>query len=126
MLDSVSGQAADYPNTVAIPADFTEVPVPLPSRTVRQLGYPGAERFVMFYYEPRGQEVMWRDGHRYGFGLGGWSAWTEQIVPLAEELGVRLDGWPNPGAALVYDRLLRRAYFADRSSAEQFILPPRQ
>ena len=31
------------------------------------LGYRRRDRFVIFYYEPRGDEVLWRDSGSYGF-----------------------------------------------------------
>ena len=40
----------------------------------QKLGYHGNDRFVLFYYEPRGEEVIWRDSHSCGFSTGAGAA----------------------------------------------------
>lgn len=88
----------------------------------RKLGYFGDARFVMFYWEPRGQEVMWNDGRSYGFGTGAWSFFSAKIAPLANRYSVRLgDGDTAGHQALVIDRVRRHAYFAHRDLAEAFL-----
>lgn len=88
----------------------------------RKLGYFGASRFVFFYYEPRGQEVMWNDGRSYGFGSGGWMAFGDEVAPVAARHGVDLGDESHKGRqVLLLDRTKGDAYFADRRSAERFV-----
>ncbi len=108
--------------TMVLPAAFTESPLPLPSQIARKLGYNGAARFVTFYYESRGDEVLWRDHDSYGFGTGGWLFFLEHIAPLARDLGLDLGTHDSRGTqALVIDRVLGRAHFADRDVAIRFV-----
>jgi len=86
------------------------------------LGYLGKARFAFFYYEPRGEEVVWNDGRSYGFGTGGWRAFLSEIVPLADHYGVDLGDVHARGKhVLLVDRQLRQAFFADRESAEAVV-----
>lgn len=123
MQSTIPVPSTDYVSApIVLPPDFVEVPVPLPMHLARSLGYCGGARFVMFYYEPSGEEILWRDGRSYGFGTGGWLCFIDQIAPLAEACGLNLGG-PTVRAvhALIFDRLLRQAYFADRDSAIRFL-----
>jgi hypothetical protein len=89
----------------------------------RRLGYFGQGRFVFFYYEPRGEEVVWNDGRTYGFGCGGWMAFQEDVAPLARSYGADMGDERRPGPhVLVVDRELGHAYFADRATAERFVI----
>ena len=88
----------------------------------QRLGYFGKSRFVFFYYEPRGEEVVWNDGRTYGFSCGGWRVFCDEVVPLAARHGVDVGDHQRRGdQVLVVDRELRQAYFADRSIAERFV-----
>lgn len=88
----------------------------------RKLGYFGQARFVLFYYEPRGEEVLWKDSWSYGFGTGAWAYFMDQVVPLARRYGVDLGSSEGSGSeVLIIDRFNGRAYFADRKSAERFL-----
>lgn len=88
----------------------------------RELGYFGQERFVMFYYEPRGQDVIWADGRSSGFGTGGWQYFLDEIEPLARRMGLDAGSTTSRGRhALVLDRHFGHAYFADRGEAEAFV-----
>ncbi len=88
----------------------------------RRLGYFGQSRFVFFYYEPRGEEVVWNDGRTYGFGYGGWLAFQDEVAPLAAQFGADVgDGQRRGDHVLVIDRQLNVAYFADRTVAERFV-----
>jgi hypothetical protein len=88
----------------------------------RELGYFGQDRFVMFYYEPRGQDVIWVDGRSSGFGTGGWRCFFDQIEPLARRHGVDAGSATSRGRhALVVDRDFGQAYFAERGEAEAFV-----
>lgn len=115
----------------AVPPSFTRL-----SQAARQqqgvdrgLCYFGHDRFVMFYYEPRGQDVMWVDGRSSGFGTGGWQYFLDEIEPLARRMGIDA-GSPNSRGrhALVVDRDYGQAYFADRDEAQAFVTgrPPRR
>jgi len=86
------------------------------------LGYRGPDRFVMFYYEPRGEEVVWRDSASYGFATGAWSTFLTEVGPVADhyQADVGCNGVPAREVLLV-DRRDRRAYFAERNEAIQFL-----
>ena len=94
----------------------------LPAGIDRRLGYCGDAPFVSFYYEPRGEEVVWEDGRTYGFGSGGWCAFLAVIAPLARRYGADLgDGAAAGKDVLLLDRLRGSAYFAPRGSARRFV-----
>jgi hypothetical protein len=127
--------APPFPAPAAPPGTVRALPQHLSAGLDRRLGYFGEARFVMFYYEPRGEEVLWNDGRSYGFASGAWCMFTERIIPLAVRHGFNL----GPGAAggtsgggqaaaaatdaLVVDRLTGRAYFARRDAALRFPTP---
>jgi hypothetical protein len=129
--DTGEGRPWALPPWVEVPADFTSLAEPLPAGLDRRLGYPGERRFVAFRYEPRGEEVIWDDGHTYGFGTGGWSAFLDRVAPLAARYGVDLGIEPNVAtprrrpthhtAVLLLDRTGGCAYFAGRASTERFL-----
>lgn len=105
-----------------IPRHFRKLNDPLHPRLDRKLGYFGSRRFVMFHYEPRGQEVLWNDGHTYGFGTGAWCFFFEKIIPLAEQHNASVGSNDADGRdALLLDRLRREIYFAERRAAAQFL-----
>lgn len=106
----------------AVPPGFLKVSDPLQQWLDRQLGYFGDDRYVFFYYEPRGEEVMWNDGRGYGFGNGAWQTFFDQVAPVASRHGVNVGAGEVPGEhALVVDRLCRQAYFADLTSAKAWV-----
>lgn len=88
----------------------------------RMLGYRGTDRFVIFYHEPRAQEVLWRDSHSYGFATGAWSTFIDEVAPVAQHYGVNVgcDG-SRATHVLLVDRTERRAYFPLREEAIQFL-----
>jgi hypothetical protein len=119
-----SEAAEARPPGTAVPDAFVRVTQQLHSWIERKLGYFGGDRFVIFYYDPRGQEVIWKDASSYGFASGGWIVFTEQIGPLAEHhrADVGLHSASTRGAdVLLIDRLTREAYFAERALAEAFL-----
>lgn len=119
--DGDSGQPPPWPD---VPADFVLLAEPLPAGVDRGLGYVGERRFVAFRYETRAEEVMWDDGHTYGFGAGGWCIFLDRIAPLAARYGtdVGLGGAGSCRAdVLVLDRATGSVYFASRASADQFL-----
>lgn len=88
----------------------------------QKLGYPGRERFVVFYYEPRGEEVIWRDRRSYGFATGAWTTFKEELAPVADLYGVEVGSEVSPARhVLLIDRADHRAYFVERGEALQFI-----
>ncbi len=105
-----------------IPHEFLRLPQGLQQPIDRRLGYFGQGRFVFFYYEPRGDEVMWNDGRTYGFGTGGWEMFHQDIAPLAEQHGMNVGvSGRRAEHALVLDRERREAYLAEREAAEEFV-----
>ena len=105
-----------------LPAGFVALSERLPPGLDRRLGYVGDERFVIFYYEPRGEEVVWDDGHTYGFGAGGWCAFEDVVAPLGRRYGADLGNEVSAGRdVLVLDRLRGMAYFAERGCARRFV-----
>jgi hypothetical protein len=88
----------------------------------RMLGYRGQDRFVIFYHEPRAQEVLWRDSHSYGFATGAWSTFMDDVAPVADHYHVNVGCQATPAThVLLIDRSDRKAYFAARSEAMQFL-----
>ena len=105
-----------------VPVDFVELVECLPSNLDRQLGYFGGGRFVAFHYEPRADDVIWRDERSFGIGTGAWQTFGQEVQPLAEMYDVNLGS--NQRAAdhvLVFDRVRLTAYFAPKSCAEAFL-----
>lgn len=88
----------------------------------QMLGYRGSDRFVIFYHEPRAQEVVWRDSHSYGLITGAWPTFMDEVAPVADHYGVDV-GCNGAGVThvLLVDRVERRAYFALRLEALQFL-----
>jgi hypothetical protein len=105
-----------------LPYDFVELSECLAGQTDRQLGYFGEGRFVAFRYEPRAEDVMWRDERSFGIATGAWQEFMDQVQPLADLYDVNVGS--NDRAAehvLVFDRTRLTAYFAPRDSAEAFL-----
>ena len=88
----------------------------------QMLGYRGPDRFVLFYYEPRGEEVLWRDSASYGFATGAWSTFLTEVGPVADHYNVDVGCHGVPAReVLLVDRRDRRSYFAERHEAIQFL-----
>ena len=103
-----------------VPAGFVKIEGRVRQRIDRALGYFGQARFVFFYFEPRGEEVVWNDGHSYGFATGAWLTFDRKISPLARNCGLNL-GDSGSGHVLLVDRMTGQAYFAPRAEAEQLV-----
>ena len=104
----------------ALPPGFLALSERLPPYLDRSLGYVGDDRFVIFYYEPRGEEVVWEDGHTYGFGAGGWCAFEDLVAPLGRRHGADLGNGKSAGRdVLVLDRQRGLTYFAERGCARR-------
>jgi len=54
---------------------LTPLKAPVPPMFEAALGYQGDARYVAFYWQPAGDEVMYDDGH--ASGDGDWWAWIE-------------------------------------------------
>jgi hypothetical protein len=94
----------------------------LPPALDRKLGYFGNARFVLFYYEPRGHEVIWNDGRSYGFARGGWMSFEDDVAPVAARHKTDIGAADHHGEhVLVLDRKLEQSYFANRAVAERFV-----
>ena len=88
----------------------------------QKLGYPGRERFVFFYYEARGEEVVWRDSHSYAFATGAWQVFLDELAPLAKLYGVDLGSNGQPVKhVLLIDRGNVKAYFVPKHEAIEFM-----
>ena len=93
----------------------------------RKLGYFGSGRFVAFHYEPRAEDVIWRDERSFGIGTGAWQVFLEQVQPLAELYNMNVGGTGRAADhVLVFDRVRLMIYFATRASAEAFLGRRRQ
>ncbi|MGA2499124.1 MAG: hypothetical protein ABSH20_15390 [Tepidisphaeraceae bacterium] len=115
--------AKTAPANASAPAGFLRLGKCLKQCLDRKLGYSGEDRFVLFHYEPRGQEVMWRDGRSYGFGHGGWQAFFDEVEPVAREHGISVGDDTRPADhVLVVDRVEGEAYFADRKRAQKLVM----
>jgi hypothetical protein len=121
-LDLESPAAAAGCVALAVPPGFLKPGGRLQQRIDRALGYFGQSRFVFFYFEPRGEEVVWNDGHSYGFATGGWRVFGERVLPLAHGQGVNVG--QTGGRAdhvLLIDRITGQAYFAPREAAAEWV-----
>ena len=119
--DTPNGAEAISPAS-AIPRGTLSLGGRLQQSIDRRLGYFGQDRFVLFYYEARGEEVVFNDGHTYGFGSGGWQAFADEVAPLARRYGLNLGtGGTRADHVLLVDRGLRQTYLAVRDGAEQFV-----
>ena len=108
--------------SLQIPTDFMLVADPRIAGMDRKLGYYGRARFVIFYYEARGEDVMWKDGTSCGFGSGAWRIFFDEIGPLATHFKADIGSSELAGAhALLIDREKRVGYFARRQSADEFM-----
>src|SRR2546421_1055558 len=71
----------------------------------QKLGYHGRDRFVLFYYEPRGEEVIWRDTRSSGFATGAGQLFMDELAPVADAHKVDVGGSGSPGThVLLIDR----------------------
>ena len=112
---------------VGIPADFIELSECLPARSERQMGYFGDSRFVAFHYEPRAEDVMWRDERSFGIATGGWQRFLDEVEPLADLYGVNVGSHGRSAQdVLMIDRVRLTCYFAPRASAEAFLARRRE
>lgn len=88
----------------------------------QELGYDGQDRFVLFYFEPRGREVRWRDSQGSGSVGVGFTPAFAQIEARARAVGITLgDSLSSGDHVLLVDRLEHQACFAYREQAQEFL-----
>ena len=105
-----------------VPDEFIDISGPAVAGIDRALGYFGNEPYVLFAYESRGGEVMWKDGQSCGFAHGAWEILTRRVEPVAQEHGVTLGRDTADGShVLLVDRRRGRAYLAQPVMAEVFL-----
>jgi hypothetical protein len=123
--ESVGAEAS--PLVSAVPSGFSKLSDRLQQSIDRQLGYFGQDRFVMFYYEPRGAEVVWTDSQSCGFGTGAWRVFLDEIEPLARRDGADLGTAEARGRhGLIVDRAYGHTYFAEQREARAFLSQQRR
>jgi len=119
---SSPARTARLPVDALIPHDFVDVSHLLDPGLDRRLGYHRDARYVGLFYEPRGDEVIWNDGASYGFALGGWRYFADEVQRIADhhacDLGV---GATAARHMLVIDRRQHTAYLAERGTAQRFL-----
>jgi hypothetical protein len=118
-MSAIGSNPEDHPAALAALVALIEKSV---QGMDQKLGYHGQDRFVIFYYEPRGEEVIWRDSHSYGFATGAGQLFIDELEPVAELHKVDVGGEGSPGTnVLLIDRVDRRAYFVERDEAIRFL-----
>ena len=88
----------------------------------QELGYFGADRFVLFYYDPRAHQLTWRDSRSFGPGSVESPASLACILDKARASGVSLgddSAWGDH--VLLLDRVDQQACFAYREAAQEFL-----
>jgi hypothetical protein len=91
-------------------------------RIDQELGYFGHDRFVLFYYEPRMHEVMWRDTRSSGSACNGWPPSFATIAAKAQTRGISLGSDTESGDhVLLVDRVDQQVCFAYREEAQEFL-----
>ena len=128
--DNPIGQLSDgpTPNPPAaqllwpVPDEFIEITGAKLAGIDRSLGYFGTEPYVVFAYEERAGEVMWKDGQSCGISHGAWDVLAARVEPLARARDATLgrDGCPGSHVMLV-DRRRGRVYLAEPVMAEVFL-----
>ena len=105
-----------------VPDEFLDITSPKLTRIDRALGYFGNEPYVLFAYEERAGEVMWKDGQSCGISHGASDVLAARVEPLARTRDATLgsDGCPGSHVMLV-DRRRGRVYLAEPVMAEVFL-----
>jgi hypothetical protein len=105
-----------------IPDTFVDVSHLVDPGLDRRVGYHRDARYVGLFYEPRGDEVIWNDGASYGFALGGWRFFADDVARLTQQYPCDLGVGATPAThMLVIDRQRHTAYVTSRASAERFL-----
>jgi hypothetical protein len=121
-LPTRNSPASASPFASAVPPGFLKLTGRLQQRFDRALGYFGQSRFVFFYFEPRGEEVVWNDGQSYGFATGAWCEFGEKVIPLARICGAHVGDADRKGDhVLLIDRITGHSWFAPRDAAQHLV-----
>ena len=121
------GEISPFPGSTSpicwtVPDEFLDITTAAIRGIDRAVGYFGNEPYVLFVYESRGGEVMWKDGQSCGFSHGAWEILSRRVEPIAREHGVTLGGESADGShVLLIDRRRDRAYLAEQVMAEVFL-----
>src|SRR6185312_6587589 len=115
MSGEASSQSAELPDGLIALRDQV-------ASIEHKLGYFGDSHYVVFGYCAGGGEVIWKDGHSWGFGTGGWRIFLEEIAPLAMSHGIDLGSIGSAGThVLLVDRRNHVVYAGRRELAEEFL-----
>lgn len=110
------------PSYQSDPADIRRLEQSLQQGIEQQLGYCGQDRFVLFYFDPQTQRVMWRDSRACGAGETEQTALFRLVEATAKACGVSVGSATGPGDhALLMDRVAHRATFSFREQAQEFL-----
>jgi hypothetical protein len=110
-------------NPPEIPHSFERLPMQLPPRLAELLGYCGRARFVAFYWEQVGDELMFDDGQSEG--TAEWFPFKRLVEhPRVAPLIFRYDFGSSDCEAmhwLIVDRHRSQAYAATVADARTFL-----
>jgi hypothetical protein len=105
------------------PHNLSRLSVPVPPKIAEIFGYTGQSRFVAFYHEPAGDELMHDDGRTAA--TAEWYAfeqWREHPAVAAHLQDVNLGYSDLPATHwLIIDRARDVAYVAHVSTAQAFL-----
>jgi hypothetical protein len=106
--------------------NLTKLNIPCPPAQIFEnaLGYKGENRWVAFYWDPCGDEIMWNDG--IASADGQWPAWLTFVyhpivAPLLNQYNL---GGSDEEAEhwLLLDRAKRVFYIGDRKTVHEFLV----
>ena len=116
------GSVTATPAPGPVPREFLEITSSTLSGIDRALGYFGKEPYVVFAYQGRGEEVIWKDGQSCGFAHGAWETMIARLGSVARQRGVDLGGETRDGSHVLFvDRARGRAFFAEHLAVERFL-----
>jgi hypothetical protein len=105
-----------------VPDEFLEITSPKLTGIDRALGYFGNEPYVLFAYEERAGEVMWKDGQSCGISHGACDVLAARVEPLARQRDATLGSDGRAGShVMLVDRRRGRVYLAEPLMAEVFL-----
>jgi hypothetical protein len=98
--------------------------IPVPPMLEEALGYSGKSRYVAFYWEAAGDELVWEDGRAKLIGAN-WPAWLIFVrhCRVARHLAPYQLGSSESEAAhkLLLDRQERTLYVGERKQVARFL-----
>jgi hypothetical protein len=105
-----------------VPDEFIEITAAKLNGIDRALGYFGNEPYVLFAYEERAGEVMWKDGQSCGISHGACDVLAARVEPLARTRDATLGSDGRAGShVMLVDRRRGRVYLAEPVMAEVFL-----